>query len=1389
MKKFTKLLLTAVICMILATTALAADDIFWGFDIKGETEGWSKTNCTYEVTDGTLTGQAQTNQIGNYDPYVHRVVDFKAEDYPYIVFAMKHENERVTSNTVNIYFKTDTAGLSEATRVGNPTVDGKSSNGEFLVYVFDMSTNENWKGTVQTIRIDMLNAAGTYAFDYIKVSSVLPEQFDNITQGSSGEGQGGKVTQGFDMVNTYKAGQFTDVAASDWYDSSVAGAYELGFMNGDSATTFNPEGTLTVAEAVTIASRIHNSFNKAGAEFAATGTQWYDTYVNYAKDNGFFETISFDNYDRNIKRYEMAVLFGSILPEKWLPAINSVGYIPDIAVDADYKAAIVRLYNAGILMGSDEYGSFYPDNDITRAEAAAIINRLAIADKRVKGTLKLEKDFLKTKEPSETGYYLIDNPNMIYGAEGLQQSWQYSYEGLKPNYTGAVTNSLDDISDKYGNFIRRAINTQKNGVLDLSANFKISYETDGVYLSMCDASGKKLMYVYTKNGVYNVLSAGKEVAVGYPVKLNTNVWMDAYVDLDAKKFELFIDGAYCGTYDFAESAASADYVEFGTTAEGMPMVVFQSTFLRKNYYVADDFNSGEKNFFELKGDVTINGILEAKTASGKSASAKTSFADASGNLILQTLFYADKMADGISFKLTKDTEDALVLTTKDGKFAGLEKDVPANLWNLLRIEANTETDKATVKLNGKVIGEVAFTKAVDAVNGLAVVVDPSSPVNFKMDEVWLCEQFEYEDYCPEPVVNESKDHILGINMCSLWREGYHRGWNCISPYEEVIPVIGFYDEGIPEVSDWEIKFMAEHGIDYQLLCWYGDGRNGPVKLGRGGISATHDGYFNAKYSGMVKFAIMWENSSVSTTLEAFKQNVVPYWVEYYLTDDRYMTVNNKPVVTIWSVGGLINSMGGAENVKEAINYLKETCKGLGYDGCLFMCADGHSTRPDQFIQLASIGADATYAYHWNQGGVYWHNQTGRMNNYLKYNADPSVPSEQKIPLVPTVSVGFNSLGWHKKRTGLIDDEGWQKVADFAKSDVLPTLKGTDMENMVIISTWNEYGEGHYMMPSEGLGFQYLNNVAKAFTDNPENEDVVPTESQKARLGYLYPDNQYALAPLLNEDISEYPQTVEHQIKFTKDNLGEYEMYSLGGTQYINDFDNLAASAQGNAIIYNKQPLDINIDNCSYVRVTMKGVNEDSPADNLNGYFFFATDSYPNVEEPTRTAFTYPNGGDMATYYVNIGANSRWHGTLKTLRIDPISGGTFEIQSIEILRDDAKIPVKVNGNTLKTYGVPNTDNGQLLIPAYPSYGTFTALSAYHYWDKATQTLTVKANGHEVKMTVGSDKAIVDGKEETMYTKLELFDNLPLLPYDLLVEYLGYEYNRTETEINITTPFAK
>jgi hypothetical protein len=59
----------------------------------------------------------------------------------------------------------------------------------------------------------------------------------------------------FAKTNTYTDGQFTDVPAAEWYAKEVASTYELGLMNGIGGGLFDPEGNVTVAEAVTMACR------------------------------------------------------------------------------------------------------------------------------------------------------------------------------------------------------------------------------------------------------------------------------------------------------------------------------------------------------------------------------------------------------------------------------------------------------------------------------------------------------------------------------------------------------------------------------------------------------------------------------------------------------------------------------------------------------------------------------------------------------------------------------------------------------------------------------------------------------------------------------------------------------------------------------------------------------------------------------------------------------------------------------------------------------------------------------------------------------------------------------------------------------------------------------
>ncbi len=119
---------------------------------------------------------------------------------------------------------------------------------------------------------------------------------------------------------------------------------------------------------------------------APEAEKWYDMYLDYASDNGICSLSDFDSFTRNIKRAELAYLFASALPSSEFPAINEVSGIPDMDKNNYYTDTIIMLYRAGIVLGSDG-GYFKPNDDIKRNETAAIINRVALAENRVKGAV------------------------------------------------------------------------------------------------------------------------------------------------------------------------------------------------------------------------------------------------------------------------------------------------------------------------------------------------------------------------------------------------------------------------------------------------------------------------------------------------------------------------------------------------------------------------------------------------------------------------------------------------------------------------------------------------------------------------------------------------------------------------------------------------------------------------------------------------------------------------------------------------------------------------------------------------------------------------------------------------------------------------------------------
>lgn len=186
----------------------------------------------------------------------------------------------------------------------------------------------------------------------------------------------------FTETRAYTPGLFTDVSADAWYASGVQTAYELGLVNGSGAA-FAPANPISVAETLALACRIHSIYYGGDGVFTQ-GSPWYQVYVDYALENGILAG-ELSDYTASANRQVFASIMAKALPDTALVPINDIEAeaIPDSSsIDASSLPAVLRLYNAGILTGSDAQGSFNPASSIQRSEVATIVSRMAVPSQR-----------------------------------------------------------------------------------------------------------------------------------------------------------------------------------------------------------------------------------------------------------------------------------------------------------------------------------------------------------------------------------------------------------------------------------------------------------------------------------------------------------------------------------------------------------------------------------------------------------------------------------------------------------------------------------------------------------------------------------------------------------------------------------------------------------------------------------------------------------------------------------------------------------------------------------------------------------------------------------------------------------------------------------------------
>lgn len=910
--------------------------------------------------------------------------------------------------------------------------------------------------------------------------------------------------------------------------------------------------------------------------------------------------------------------------------------------------------------------------------------------------------------------------------------------------TGAI--EMNDQSASAPVSISRTFLPVKSGdlVAEIAFAFTNVLNTNGAFWEL-KSGDTPAVYIYASGGALYFSSSSGTHFVGsfmqgpwYIIKIAVN--------MDTKTVDIYYNGnRSVQNRPLTNNISSIDGISISTGNEAVCTLNTNLCYVYKGYYLNERFaalttgSSLPSNWTASRG-VDIQSMYASHyrdrasivlndTSSSSELSASAGFTSDSDKLIWEYTFYMPEKTDGMKAALTNNLGIGLTIVTAGGDLCFVNaaggnsvilEDYKGNLWYSVRAHMSVSGKKADIYINNKLLLEGA---PLVFGTSMPTKVTYSTPVAgtgvMWVDDVLVYPESDLPaDYVEPPQIVDTGDVHMGVQTCSLWREGTQGGWDKIAPFPEREPLLGFYDEGNPETADWEIKWLLEHGVSFMSFCWFRSPKQDTPIKDPFHTAHLHEGFLKAKYSDLFKFTIMWENiNDVGISgIEDFRDNVLPFWVEYYFKDPRYLVIDDKPVLSIFGYDVLKSQLGNTP-VSEFARLVREACIEIGYSGAYILNCTS-AVNASSLNEMKNSGFDAVYVYSWGDfSGVKALQQTSLL-----------AQRASNIDVIPTVTVGRDNRAWLRESGQMASPAEFTSSAKWINNEFrqwyVQNRPGSIASKMLLVGNWNEYGEGHYILPSTLGGFEYLDGLRSLFDTSPHT-DIVPTAEQKARLNVLYPEGRKL------PYVSQYrpmPMPLIDRAKW--DFNGSLDGWSGSGSVVSQSNGNLQITGSRGGTtrrIISGNNLGVDISRAKYLKIRLKNGNS-----GVEGRVYFTTTASTSWNESKRVNFlATPSDSGFTEHIIDMSKNANWMGTLKQIRIDAPSGSSPALVDYICVSEDVFITagtnILQNGDFESKIPADGADNCAMAVTSSEFVNGFKSLKV----ESAGASARIWFNAPEVK----------------------------------------------------------
>lgn len=177
-------------------------------------------------------------------------------------------------------------------------------------------------------------------------------------------------------------------AENHWAESDINSMQNKGWMVGTDEHTFSPNKPLTRAQGAVVLVRAlglsNTTFNENTQEFQdVPNTHWAYDEIQLAYEFGMIKGIQEDNFDPDapLTRAQMVVMLSRILDYNDI-SVDESKQFADVNIDHWAYSDVNLLAEKGVVSGYSD-GLFYPNDNVTRAQMAALMNRISVDIERI----------------------------------------------------------------------------------------------------------------------------------------------------------------------------------------------------------------------------------------------------------------------------------------------------------------------------------------------------------------------------------------------------------------------------------------------------------------------------------------------------------------------------------------------------------------------------------------------------------------------------------------------------------------------------------------------------------------------------------------------------------------------------------------------------------------------------------------------------------------------------------------------------------------------------------------------------------------------------------------------------------------------------------------------